>query len=86
MTGLGREKTEEAKRDGQWDARTPWRFRRSQPALISALPEGREPARTHFWPCPCPCKRPAHRPASTPKQSLDGSGGPLGWRIGSAKI
>ena len=48
MTDLGREKIEEAKRDGRWDAPRPAAVTEEQIAALSALLEGHEPAATHF--------------------------------------
>lgn len=52
MTDLGREKIKEAKRNGQRDAPAPMAVSEEQLALVSALLEGCEPARTHFQAMP----------------------------------
>ena len=52
MTDLGREKIKEAKRNGQWDAPDPMAVSEEQLALVSALLEGCEPARTNFQAMP----------------------------------
>lgn len=48
MTGFGRQKMEEAKRNGQWDAPGPVAVTEEQIASVSALLEGYEPAWTNF--------------------------------------
>ncbi len=48
MTDFGREKIEEAKKDGQWDAPNSMTITEEQIACLSALLEGYEPAYTHF--------------------------------------
>lgn len=48
MTDFGRQKIEEAKRNGQWDAPQPEAVTEEQIAAVSALLEGHEPAFTHF--------------------------------------
>lgn len=48
MTDFGREKIEEAKRNGQWDAPKSMEITEEQIARLSALLEGYEPARANF--------------------------------------
>ncbi len=49
MTDFGRKKIEEAKKNGQWDTPNPLAvITEEQIAQVSALLEGREPARTNF--------------------------------------
>lgn len=48
MTGLGRQKMEEAKQNGQWDAPDRMAVTEAQLSQVSALLEGHEPAFTHF--------------------------------------
>ncbi len=48
MTDFGRKKTEEARKNGQWDAPKPEAVTEEQIALLSALLEGHEPAYTNF--------------------------------------
>lgn len=48
MTDFGREKIEEAKRNGQWDATKPMAVTEEQIAQLSALLERYEPAFTNF--------------------------------------
>lgn len=48
MTGFGREKVEEAKRNGQWYAPGPMAVTEEQIAQVSAVLEGCEPAFTNF--------------------------------------
>lgn len=48
MTGFGREKVEEAKRNGQWYAPGPVAVTEEQIAQVSAVLEGCEPAFTNF--------------------------------------
>ena len=48
MTGFGREKIEEAKRNGQWYAPKPAAVTEEQIAALSARLAGYEPAWTHF--------------------------------------
>lgn len=58
MTDLGREKIEEAKQNGQWDAPDPMKVvGEEQVAQLSALLEGREPAYTHFLAMPPSVKK-----------------------------
>ena len=52
MTEFGRRKIEEARKNGQWDAPDPMAVSEEQLALVSALLEGCEPARTHFQAMP----------------------------------
>ncbi len=48
MTDFGREKIEEAKRNGQWDAPKPPAVTEEQIAQLSVLLQGYEPACTNF--------------------------------------
>ncbi len=48
MTDFGREKIEEAKKNGQWDAPKPAAVTEEQIAFVSSLLEGCEPASTNF--------------------------------------
>lgn len=48
MTDFGREKIEEAKKNGQWDAPKPAAVTEEQIAQLSTLLEGHEPACTNF--------------------------------------
>lgn len=48
MTDFGRKKTEEARKNGQWDAPKPEAVTEEQIALLSALLERHEPAYTNF--------------------------------------
>jgi len=48
MTDLGRQKIEEAKKNGQWDAPGPAAVTEEQIACLSSLLEGYEPAFTNF--------------------------------------
>lgn len=48
MTDLGRQKIEEARKNGRWDAPKPPDVTEEQIARLSALLEGYEPAHTHF--------------------------------------
>lgn len=48
MTDFGREKIEEAKRNGQWNAPAPTAITEEEIACLSALLEGHEPAYTNF--------------------------------------
>ena len=58
MTDFGREKIEEAKRNGQWDASNPLAvITEEQIARLSALLEGYEPAHTNFQAMPPSVKR-----------------------------
>lgn len=52
MTDHGRQKIEEAKRNGQWDAPGPAAVTEEQIAGVSALLEGHEPAWTNFQAMP----------------------------------
>ena len=52
MTGSGREKIEEAKKNGQWYAPDPMAVTEEQVAQVSALLEGHEPAWTNFQAMP----------------------------------
>lgn len=57
MTGSGREKIEEAKQNGQWDAPKPAAVAEEQIACLSALLEGYEPAFTNFQAMPPSVKK-----------------------------
>ena len=57
MTGPGRQKIEEAKRNGQWYAPGPAAVTEEQVAAVSALLEGREPAWTNFQAMPPSVKK-----------------------------
>lgn len=57
MTDFGREKIEEAKASGQWDAPAPVPVTEEQIDLLSALLEGHEPACTHFRAMPPSVRR-----------------------------
>ena len=57
MTGFGREKIEEAKRNGQWYAQNTLAVTEEQIAQLSALLEGYEPACTNFQAMPLSVKR-----------------------------
>lgn len=48
MTEFGREKIEEARKNGQWDAPKSTTITEEQIACVSALPEGQKPACTNF--------------------------------------
>lgn len=48
MTDASRNKIEEAKKNGQWDAQAPAAVTEDQIASLSALLKGREPAHTNF--------------------------------------
>ena len=48
MTGFGRKKIEEAKKDGRWNAPQSTAVTEEQVARLSSLLEGYEPARTNF--------------------------------------
>ena len=52
MTDLGRKKVEEAKRNGQWDAPDLMTLGEEELAVVSALPEGHEPACANFQAMP----------------------------------
>lgn len=52
MTNFGREKIEEAQKNGQWYAPNPMAVTEEQIALLSALLEGYEPACTNFQAMP----------------------------------
>lgn len=52
MTDFGRQKIEEAKRNGQWDAPGPAAVTEEKIARVSALLEGHEPAWTNFQAMP----------------------------------
>ncbi len=52
MTQFGREKVEQAKANGQWDASNPMAVTEEQIAAVSALLEGYEPAWTNFQSMP----------------------------------
>lgn len=52
MTALGREKIEEARRDGRWDAPAPAAVTEEQLARLSALLEGYAPAFANFQAMP----------------------------------
>lgn len=52
MTDFGREKIEEAQKNGQWHAPNPMAVTEDQIALLSALLEGYEPACTNFQAMP----------------------------------
>lgn len=57
MTDFGREKIEQAKQNGQWDAPNPMAVTEEQIAQLSALLEGREPAFTNFQAMPMSVKK-----------------------------
>ena len=57
MTDFGRQKIEEAKRNGQWDAPGPMAVTEEQIARLSALLEGYEPAFTNFQAMPPSVKK-----------------------------
>lgn len=58
MTDFGREKIEEARQNGQWDAASgPAAFTEEQLAHVSALLEGRQPAFTNFQAMPPSVKK-----------------------------
>lgn len=48
MTDLGREKIEEAKKNGRWDAPPPAKMTDEQVSILTAALEGHEPAYTNF--------------------------------------
>lgn len=52
MTEFGRQKIEEAKKNGQWDAPNPMAVTEEQISAVSALLEGHEPAWTNFQAMP----------------------------------
>ena len=52
MTGFGRAKIEEAKKNGQWDAQDLMMLTEEQVAFVSTLLEGYEPAFTNFQAIP----------------------------------
>ena len=52
MTGFGRKKIEEAKKNGQWDAPNPMAVTEEQIAQVAGLLEGHEPAFTNFQAMP----------------------------------
>lgn len=52
MTDFGREKIEEAKKNGQWDAPDPMAVGEKEIAIVSALLKGHEPAYTNFQAMP----------------------------------
>ena len=57
MTSFGREKIEEAKKNGQWDAPNPMAVTEEQIACVSALLEGYEPACANFQAMPLSVKK-----------------------------
>lgn len=57
MTGFGREKIEEAKKNGQWYAPPPTAVTEAQIAWVSALLEEYEPAHTNFQAMPLSVKK-----------------------------
>ena len=57
MTDFGREKIEEAKQNGQWDAPKPAAVTEEQIACLSELLKGYEPACTNFQAMPLSVKR-----------------------------
>lgn len=57
MTDFGREKIEEAKKNGQWYAPKPMAVTEEQIALVSAVLEGYEPAFTNFQAMPLSVKK-----------------------------
>lgn len=57
MTDFGRERIEEARRNGQWDAPDPMAVTEEQIAQVAALLEGHEPAYTHFCAMPLSVRR-----------------------------
>lgn len=57
MTAFGREKIEEAKRNGQWDAPDLMALGEKEVAVLSALLEGYEPAFTNFQAMPLSVKK-----------------------------
>ncbi len=57
MTGSGRAKIEEAKRDGRWDAPKPGAVTEEDIARVLALLEGHEPAYTNFQAMPLSVKK-----------------------------
>ena len=57
MTDFGREKIEEAKQNGQWDAPKPAAVTEEQIACLSALLEGYGPACTNFQAMPLSVKK-----------------------------
>lgn len=57
MTGSGRAKIEEAKRDGRWDAPKPGAVAEEDIARVLALLEGHEPAYTNFQAMPLSVKK-----------------------------
>ena len=56
MTDFGREKIDEARKNGQWDAPKPAAVTEEQVADVSALLEGYEPAYTNFQAMPLSVK------------------------------
>ncbi len=57
MTDFGREKIDEARKNGQWDAPKPAAVTEEQIADVSALLEGYEPAYTNFQAMPLSVKK-----------------------------
>ena len=57
MTDFGRQKIEEAKENGQWNAPKPMAITEEQIAQLSALLEGYEPAFTNFQAMPLSVKK-----------------------------
>ena len=57
MTDFGREKIDEARKNGQWDAPKPAAVTEEQIADVSALLEGYEPAYTNFHAMPLSVKK-----------------------------
>ena len=57
MTDFGREKIQQAKRNGQWDAPNPMAVTEEQIARLTALLEGCEPAFTNFQAMPLSVKK-----------------------------
>ncbi len=80
MTDFGRQKIEEAKQNGQWNARQPAAVTEEQIAAVSALLEGHEPAFTHFQ-AMSPSVRKTYTRAYLDAKTEDGREKRLAWMV-----
>lgn len=86
MTDFGREKIEEAKKNGQWYAPKPMAVTEEQIALVSAVLEGYEPAFTNFQAMPLSVKKTYTKAYLDAKTDTGREKGLPGWWTGSIKI
>lgn len=78
MTDIGREKIEEAKKNGQWDsAAGPSPVTEEQIEAVARLLRENEQAHKNFLNMPPSVKKPTQEPILTPKRK---PAGPSAWR------